>query len=846
MIKTFLLLLTLSLIGANIGAQPIDVIHLKLQLNFDETKKQTAGVAELTLTMLKPSHKITLDAGFLNITKVTHNNQKLVFVNPQNDLPKNFEITLDKMYHPQDTIILVIHYNSTYENRTDPFAISGSFGKGLRFQKPTFTTPAKRKQIWSSGEPDGNKYWFPGHEDLSDFHTTEIMATVEKPLMVIATGNLQSVKDHGDNTRTYHYSSPQAYPNFLVSLVIGDYSLVEQKINNVTIKTFGYPHEKEAVKATVELLPDMLTFMEEHTEFPFPYPTYHQVVVQDYPFPGLVGAHNCALLSDNYIDDYGVHKDFKYLWDGVAMQALAAQWFGNLIMPKTWNDIWLTNAFVEYFAGLYTIKDNGPEEFLLWYYYPWEKALVSGDRHEEIKIPISPASIDSIPDYNSNNFNKFRGALILRMLQHELGDATWWKTIKYYVKTNAGRQVTTQDFQQAVEFISGKNYQWFFDQWIYGVGTPVLEVNKKYDSLKKELVLSIKQIQSQENKTLYHQIANFTGKIDLEIDGQLHSITLNPKAENRYTFHYEKEPNYVHFNVNENFLCEYTFNKNSKEYISQLANAHDLAARKLAIDQLSSIFKDSSTTSEQKAAIVETLVSQVLSAKYWRYRLYALNALNGVQPRPFTTAYLNLLTSLIKNESNWLKSTAINILGSTNDEKYLPLYQNALADPSDRVINAAAIAIGKTKSAKAYQILMNLENQKSWKNQNRISALNGLQFLEDDRAVDYILNCIKDNTSPRWYLATPVWDYPYAAVNTLVALKKEPLAYPILLDRLYKSLEDKDLNDIFQNIQLIDLLKDKRAVDMYSTLKEKFKDDLLITEAIKVYEQNYLLNLNIK
>jgi hypothetical protein len=72
-----------------------------------------------------------------------------------------------------------------------------------------------------------------------------------------------------------------------------------------------------------------------------------------------------------------------------------------------------------------------------------------------------------------------------------------------------------------------------------------------------------------------------------------------------------------------------------------------------------------------------------------------------------------------------------------------------------------------------------------------------------------------------------------------VALGKADLAYPILLERFKNSLQDNDINDVFQNVQLIDLLKDNRAVEVYRLLKEKFGQDTALMEAIKTYEQQY-------
>lgn len=831
----------LFFITMNTNAQSTNIEHLKLTLSFDWGKKQVLGSAEMTFLIIKETERVVLDAGFLSIKGVSAGNDNLQFLYDGGDKPNNLIILLNRKCKSNERLTIKVLYSSNYENKTDiPNAIGGSFGKGLRFFQPTSTTPKKRKQIWSSGEPDGNKYWLPCQGDISDVHTTEIIATVEKPLSAISNGELIQIKDNHNGTRTFHYKSNRPFPSYLISIVVGEYESVIQESKATRVQTFGYPDERQAVVATVELLPKMIEFLESKVGYPFPYKTYNQVVVQDYPFPGLVGQHNCVILSDNYIDDYSVHKDFKYLWDGVAMQGLTAQWFGNLLMPKSWNDIWLNNAFAEYFAGLFTIYDNDPAEYILWYYYPWEKSIVAGDWQSDSKIPVVPKDYSSIPSFNSNNFNKFRGALVLRMLQHELGEKLWWKAVQQYVKTNAGKLVGTKDFQNAIEDVSGRSFQYFFDQWIYKVGTPILEVSKTYNTQKKELELSVKQVQPQENKTAYEQVSFFEGRIDVEIDGKEHTFQLKPQQVTAVTIPLVSEPKYVHFNVNENFLCDYTFNKGASEYLSQLRSAKDISARKIAIDKLVILYKDSSTSKEIKNNITDELVSQLHSNHYWRYRMFVLSALQRTMGTPITDEFKKLVIDVIKKEKSWIKSTAISILGNTNDEQYLPLYQTALSDSSDRVINSSAVAIGKTKSAKAFDILMGLENQKSWKNQNRISALNGLQQLGDVRAVDYALNCIKDNQSPRWYLGTAIWDYPFAAVNTLVSLGKAELAYPILFERFKKSLIDNDLNDIFQNVQLIDLLKDKRATELYKLLNDKYKDDATLLEVISNYEKAYL------
>ncbi len=821
-----------------IMANNIDTKHISINLRFDWQKKQAFGDAEITLSPTMASDTIRLDAGRLNIHAVLLNGRTLDYnydggeINP-------LEIMLDRVYQPNETLILKIEYNTTYENKADPNAIWGSFGKGLRFQEPTSTTPNKRKQIWSSGEPENNKYWFPCNEDIADIHTTEIRATVENPMLVISNGQLVETIDNKDNTRTFHYKSEIPFPNYLVAIVAGEYVDVLQISKGVAIHNFGYPHEKEAVKATTELLPDMMRFIEEKTGFNYPLSDYTQVVVQDYPFPGLTGQHSASILSDNYIDDQSVHHDFKYLWDGVAMQALANQWFGNIIMPKSWSDIWLNNAFAQYFAGLYTAKNNTLSEYLL-YILPFEISNVFADWNVGNIRPIVTNNYEDLTNFTSDSYSKYRGALVLRMLQKEVGDLNWWKAIQLYVKLNAGKQITTGDFQKAIEKITGESYQWFFDQWIYKTGMPKFEVTKNYDPSIKQLNITVRQTQIEDRNSKYEQVGLFKGKLEVEIDNNILEVYIEAKSENVFNFSMPKAPAFVNFNYEDTWICETEFAKNTDEYLQQLDCSKDILAKQKALDKLVEIANDSSTNTILKGEILAAFKKEITSNFYWRYRQYALGSLLKILTMPYDTETLSMILNLINTEKSWLKTSAIFTLGNTCDVQYFEIYKAALSDESDRVVNAAAIAMGKTKSPKAFDILMGLDNKPSWKNQSRISTLNGLEQLGDVQVIDYVLKCLSDNQSPRWYLATPVWDYPYAAAYTLATLGKADLGFPLLLERFKKSLEENDLNDIFQNVQLIDILKDERAKEVYQLLKEKFNNDAHLLETIQNYEANFL------
>ena len=817
----------------------IDLKHIAINLDFDWTKKQAYGNVEITLTVLNKTNTVLLDAGLLSIHSVQLNTgSNLVFQYDGGDRDDGLRIKLDKMYARGQLITLKIAYHTNWINHSDPNNIGGSFGKGLRFQEPTLTTPLKRKQIWSQGEPQSNRYWFPSYDRPDDLRTTEFTAKVEKNLTAISNGRLVSLKENSDGTHTFHYKADTPYPNYLTSFVIGEYTDIKQKYNKTALHTFGYPDEKSAVIATTVRLPDMLRYFEKITGKPYPFSQYTQVVVQDYPFPGMIGQHMTTTISDNMIDDDRTHADFFYLWDGVEAHALASQWFGNLIAPEGWQHTWLSESFSHYMDGLYADYKNSHDEFLL-YNYSFDRNTVISDWSNGYRHPIVTERYNNITEYVGDNYTKIRGSLVLRMLRKQLGDDTWFKAIREYVRTYAGKQVNTEDFRSVVEKVSRASYKWFFDQWIYTMGHPVFDIHKEYAAGTNQLMLSIKQIQTPDTNSIYPQASLFKGKIELEIDHKIISLWLEPKIENVFRIDCPQAPKLVHVDFESSWIKEIQFKKTVDELIYQLLNDKDILGRMWSIDELTAHAQDEKTSAEEKNKIKAAFRSIASGKLYWRLRGYAISKLRSISDIPLDSTTVNMLKTIIQTEKSWLKAGAITSLGVTKDSVYTDIYLQALLDESDRVINVSAVALGKTKSSKALDALLKLKDKPSWKSQSLISALNGLKELGDPAGADVALKALEDIKAPRWYLATSVWDYPLAAAETLVALKKTDQAYDMNLDRFRNSLIQNDYNDIFSNVLLLLTLGDPRGIEIIGPLKSKFKDDANAMIAISQYETQF-------
>lgn len=827
------MLTSLGCLAQTPANQPIDVTHVEIDLRFDWTARQAFGKTTMSLTTLQTIESILVDAVELDIHEISMNGKPLKFKALESK--KGIKIFLNKKYPAHEKLTVTIDYHTRYVNEYDPNWIGGSFGKGLRFFQPTKVNPGKRKQIWSQGEPDGNPYWFPCINTLNDLRTTEFKATVDDGLMAVSNGELANRYSNRDGTTTFHYKTEIPYPNYLTAFVVGAYTDLVQKHNDATLHTFCYTDEQAAATATTARFSDMAEFLSVKTGTSLPFKNYAQVMVQNYPFPSLTGQNTFSIISDNMIDDYGTHADFLYLWDGVEFNALASQWFGNLITPQTWNDLWLTKAFAQYFEGLYTDYKNGHEEYLLWY-HPFESGSVFGDWNNGNRHAIVPRSIDNLENFTNDSYTKFRGALVLRMLRKELGDQHFFNSIKHFLANYKFKPVTTADFQKSIRVVSGKDMQWFFDQWIYNTGHPLFEINKQYDQQKKQLLLTVKQLQPADTITNRNQY--FQGNVTVEIDHKLEDIRLEAKAENHFSIPCPQQPKLVQFDVDNTWIKEVTVERSFEEVLYQFQHDRDISGRQAAMMELVYIANDTSSTPEMKEKINRAFYDVVGSNLYWRMRMNAISQWRAILPLPYDKKTTDLLLTLIKEERSWLRASAISMLGMTNDQQYDDLYISLLADTSDRVINVAAIALGKTKSPKAFDALVKLKSRPSWKNQSLMSALNGLAQLKDPRGIEIAVAALADVQLPRWYLGNG-WDYPFVAAQALASLGAGDKAYPLVLDRFKIALQENNLDDIFDHVLLITTLADPKGKEVFELLKQKYKGNETIMTAITNYEEQF-------
>jgi aminopeptidase N len=779
-----------------------DQRDIKLNLRFDWEKEQAIGTATITFApLVKDFNRVDFDASYMVIGAVTlSSGTPLKF--EYNGAKEKLSVALDRQYQPNEEITVIVFYHTIALPPEKTIAIGGG---GLNFIKPRAGDPGRPKQIWTQGESEYNHYWFPSFDHPSDFVSSEIIATVEKPLSVISNGKLAEVKENPDGTSTFDWKMEQPHATYLMSMVIGEYAAVTEEYAHIPVITYVYPSEVEQGKVTAARLAEMVKFFSQKTGVPYPYDKYAQTMARD--FPGGMENITATTQTDTMIQDARSQLDSTQ--DSLQSHELAHQWFGDLVTCRHWSDLWLNESFATYFQAMWDEHYLGRDDFLYLdvranqesYYAAWAR----GQRH-----PIVTKNYSN-PDAMFDTYAYPRGGAVLHMLRDVLGDENWWKAINHYLIKYRNQPVDTEQFRMAVEEATGLKLDWFFDEWLYKMGHPVFRVAEDYDAGEKLLTLRVRQEQHVDPESGFPQVTFFQMPVQVEIGTasgtRVERIQVAAKEDQTFTFAVDSEPLLVNFDYGSTLIKELNFSKTTDQLLYQLTNDRDVLGRIWALQQLATRLSDDKTAKNDRDTIIKAIGDTVVKDDFWGTRIEAATVLNGIKESR------DALLTATKDANARVRARAINSLASTRDPDFAVTYQQMLNDPSYTTIRAAAQALGQTKSPQAYDALIKLIDTPSWRDTIRASGLAGLAALGDKRALEL---GIKYQSAPN------PSNVRGAALNLVVATgNDDPRTFAIVTEALKEAYYTRSFALMTSAAEALIALGDERGLGAFQDLRRK-------------------------
>ncbi len=334
--------------------------------------------------------------------------------------------------------------------------------------------------VYNLSEPNYASTFFPCNDIPSDKALFDIKITNDSSEVSASNGKLVSITTN-DSRRTYYWKTIYPTSTYLVCLYSSDYKTFSQKYisknkaDTMSIVYYAFPDQlKKAEKDFPVNLDIMNYFSKTFGEYPFIKEKYG--VAEILWQLGAMETQTLTAIGSNFVGG-------RQFFTDIYAHELSHHWFGDAVGPKTWKDIWLNEGFATYCEALWAEHLGGAGSL--------QSSMMDKFQDDFPGTVYNPVDL-----FGSTVYNK--GAWVLHMLRHEVGDSVFFKILRSYYQKFKYKSASTKDFEEECEKVFGKSLSYFFEQWVFD-GTGIIDLNYKW-SVEKEIdsynvVLNLDQIQ---------------------------------------------------------------------------------------------------------------------------------------------------------------------------------------------------------------------------------------------------------------------------------------------------------------------------------------------------------------
>lgn len=772
-------------------SRDFDIKHIRITLSIDPSDRFIEGEAAITLAPFRDGlQELSFDAFELNVTGVSAGTRRLEFESFKHKLVVHL-----KEPQPRDkSLTLRVQYNARPR-------------RGLHFISPDDAYPQKPLQVWSQGESEDNSAWFPCTDAPNERQTTETVITVPERFTVLSNGSLVSEKhDRRGATRTFHWRQDEPHPAYLVSIAIGDFSIIEARAGKLPTPYYTYPGTEKEARMLMGKTPAMIRYFSKLFGYEYPYPKYSQVMVDEFIF-GAMENTSATTHSDRFLHDERTELDFDC--HDVVAHELAHQWWGDLLTPKSWTHLWLKESFATYSEILWSEQSEGVDESR--FFNLREQNIYMTEDRDRYRRPIVYDRYEfPVEVYDRHAYQK--GGVVLGMLRYVLGDEDFFRTLKHYAHKHEWQSVETTDFKVAIEEVTGRNIDWFFEEWLYGRGYPEYEVSHHYDSQAGALRVSVRQVQDTGDGTpLFHM------PVEIEVQAKRGARRFRVEIERReqeFYFSLDERPLAVLFDPEDRVLKTLQHEKSRQELLYQLRSAASFTARMRAARSLGE-FRDDETLIALRRALMQDEFGPV--------RMAAAVALAGIGTDEARDA---LVLSLKKNEEARVRRAIVWALGRFGkDRKAITALVRAMqTDESYYVAAFGMRALAHAAGEDAYEKLIGMLGRDSYQDVLRATVFDALTIAKDRRGIALAL----DHTA--YGIPQPVRISATISLGTLGKEFKDE--HETIYKKLVELLEDKTFRVRLAAVKALATLGDVRAIAPLNDAMEREAIDAIQSAAL--------------
>jgi cytosol alanyl aminopeptidase len=449
-----------------------NIIPLRYILNLvvDPGADAFMGDVEIEISVAAPSHHIVLHGFRLQFDVIqikdeisTQNATASVLANDGTlalDFPR--EVSAGKAS-------LIFKYHAAYSNGLEGlYKITDDSGASVFTQ---FQAIGARRAFPCFDEP--------GFKALYDVTIT----SPQKYKTISNTTEIGTTQSKNKNI-THHFATTKPLPTYLVALAVGDFDVVTHlaippsklRTKPIPLRGIAMRGRGDELKSALDVTAKLLLAEEDYFGIAYPFDKLDIIAVPDFGAGGMENAgaityeENLVLLDD----DATLQRRREFLTTHA--HEIAHQWFGNLVTPKWWDDLWLNESFASLmetkFAGQIEPEWRFETDILK---NAHEAMLVDGAGSVRcVREPVN--TVDGITAaFDAITYQK--GAAILAMVETTLGQEGFQKFVHEFLTTYAFKAIDSQDFTKALTRAkNGERAASILTSFVENPGLPVVRI----------------------------------------------------------------------------------------------------------------------------------------------------------------------------------------------------------------------------------------------------------------------------------------------------------------------------------------------------------------------------------
>jgi aminopeptidase N len=317
--------------------------------------------------------------------------------------------------------------------------------------------PDRHVAFFSQGEESDHRHWMPLVDHPSERFTTTTALTVPEGLVAFATGEPLGSASTRPGWRTWRFALDRPIPAYAFAIAAGEWRTVDVDGPVPLTLAAGREVPEALLRERLSEVGGMLTWLASTFDEPHPWGRYRQVAVSRFLY-GAMENPTLVVLADGVLlrsTDRGRRH--------VLAHEAVHQWFGNLVTPIAWRDLWISEGFAEYFEARWQASREGEDRFA---------ARVDAWSGSAGGPALAPRAWSEGADHAGYGAVYARGAAVLHALSVSMGDTAFLGAVRDLLDAHRDASISTAEVQRVFERRAGRDLGPFFEGWVHRGGGP--------------------------------------------------------------------------------------------------------------------------------------------------------------------------------------------------------------------------------------------------------------------------------------------------------------------------------------------------------------------------------------